>query len=215
MKRPILYVITDTRIQSRYTHLELASMAQEGGADYVQYRDKRLLSLEERYRVAETIAHALKGSDTQFVINDHVEIATMLQAGLHVGQKDASPCSVRSRVRCLGLSTHSWEQAQQAQALPLDYMAVGPIFDTFTKENPSPTVGIQALSRIAKSSKHPVIAIGGITQERVLEVMNTGVRGVAVVSAVASQADPREATRQWRRLLDTWWMNQQSSLERA
>lgn len=193
-----LHVITDETLQSRFSHAELAGLAARGGADVVQLREKRPMDAAERLALAEAVRSALDGQPTRWLVNDHVEIALRAGAhGVHLGPRDLSPVAARRRLgpsAWIGATANDLETARRLDDEPIDYLGVGPVFGTTSKVNPAPVLGLAGLAAIVATVRHPVIAIGGITPERVAEVLDAGAHGVAVLSAVVSFADPAERT---------------------
>ena len=212
-----LHVITDETVQDRYTHVELARMAAEGGADVVQFREKRPRTTRELVETAREIAAALSGTTTRLVVNDRVDVALAAGAGaVHLGRDDLGVAAARAILgpaACIGGTAHSPEAALRLTRAAVDYLGVGPVFGTRSKANPAPVLGLDTLRAIAGSSSLPVIAIGNITAERVGDVLSTGAHGVAVLSAVVCSADPRAATRLVREAIDA--VGRSSALEGA
>ncbi|MFL6284963.1 MAG: thiamine phosphate synthase, partial [Pyrinomonadaceae bacterium] len=140
------------------------------------------------------------------IINDRADIALALGAdGVHLGQDDMPPEAARSLLgggAVVGFSTHGVEQAIAAARLPVDYIAVGPIFKTASKENPDPVVGLEGLRRVREAvGRLPLVAIGGVTRENVPSVLDAGADSVAVISALLNHEDPSEITRLTRDFL--------------
>ena len=194
-----LHVITDETIQSRFSHRALARMAFSGGADVVQYRDKRTIDAAERTEVARQLLTEA-GAAQRVIINDHAAVARQAFAhGVHLGQEDATPHQARSQlgVRAIvGKTANTLAQALAADADPeVDYIGVGPIYATDSKENPATVLGLEGLQVIATAVSKKVIAIGGITAARVKDVCAHGAYGVAVLSEVCCAEDPVAATR--------------------
>ncbi len=212
-----LHVITDETVQDRYTHVELARMAAEGGADVVQFREKRPRTTRELVETAREIAGALSGTTTRLVVNDRVDVALAAGAGaVHLGRDDLDVAAARAilgSAACIGGTAHSPEEAVRLTRSAVDYLGVGPVFGTRSKANPAPVLGLDTLQAIAGSNSLPVIAIGNITVERVGDVLSTGAHGVAVLSAVVCSADPRAATRFLREAIDA--VDRPSALEGA
>jgi thiamine-phosphate pyrophosphorylase len=202
----LLHVITDETVQRRFSHLEIATLAAEGGADVVQFREKRNLSRDELVAIATRIRKALASTGTRVVVNDHVDVAlTAAVPAVHLGRDDPDPAEVRRLLgpsALIGGTANSLEEAIRVAATPVDYLGVGPLYGTRSKAEAAPQLGIETLRRIVESVPKPVIAIGSITAARVGEVLETGAYGVAVLSAVVSSADPRDATRELRRAVD-------------
>jgi thiamine-phosphate pyrophosphorylase len=166
------------------SHVEQVRRLAAGGAQLVQIRAK-LAEGRALYDMVVAALAALRGTKTRLVVNDRVDVACAAGAdGAHVGQDDLPACAARELLgpnRLLGISTHTLEQARIASALPVDYVAYGPIFATRTKANPDPIVGLDGLSRVRAIVSTPLVAIGGITLERVPDVIAAGADSVAVI----------------------------------
>ena len=203
-----LHVITDATLQNRYTHAELARQVARGGASVVQFREKRPWTTRELVATAVSVRAALAGTGTALVVNDRADVAAAARAaGLHLGRHDLDPAAARRLLgtECLlGGTANSLEEAVRVGATDVDYLGVGPVFGTRSKADPAPALGLDGLRRIVAAVAKPVIAIGTLTAERVPEVMDTGVHGVAVLSAVVCDADPEAAARRFRAALDRW-----------
>jgi len=184
---PPIYPITDKRLSGKNTHLAIVRELIRGGAAIIQIRDKgtpvRQLLLDIR-RCAEYAA----GFDVKIIVNDRCDLAVLAGvAGVHLGQDDLPPAFAREvigRGAIVGFSTHSPAQARQANRLPVDYVAFGPIFATATKSHSSPVTGLAALRRVCRQSARPVVAIGGIGLEQVPAVREAGAASIAVISAI-------------------------------
>jgi thiamine-phosphate pyrophosphorylase len=194
MNLPKLYPITDARL-SGLSHAEQVARLAEGGATFIQLREKHL-SPREFYREAEAALDVVREhTDVRLIVNDRADIALALGAdGVHLGQHDLDPVAARRLLGenfIIGYSTHTVAQAIEAARLPLDYIALGPIFDTRTKENPDPTIGLDALrrARAAIDPSIPLIAIGGITHTNALAALHAGANSLALVSALLDTPD--------------------------
>ena len=196
-----LHVITDETLQERFTHVDLARLAAEGGADVVQFREKRPRTTADLVRTARQMARALTGSGVRLVVNDRVDVA--LGAGadaVHLGRDDLAPRLARKLMgesALIGGTANNLEQALRV-ATGVDYLGVGPVFGTRTKTNPATAIGIEGLRAIAEAVGKPLIAVGSITPERVADVLSAGAHGVAVASAVVTEHDPAKAARSFR-----------------
>lgn len=183
---PQLYPLTDTEI-SGLSHAEQVALFADGGATVVQLREKRATALQfyEQARLALEVA-LLRGVD--LIINDRVDIALALGLGVHLGQDDLPPEAARrvlGEEAVIGYSTHTVDQAVAAAKLPIDYLAIGPIFATATKENPSPVVGLDGLRAVREATGSlPLVAIGGITSANARDVLAAGADSVAIVSGL-------------------------------
>ncbi|HKP71265.1 MAG TPA: thiamine phosphate synthase [Pyrinomonadaceae bacterium] len=186
---PKIYPITDTRI-SGLSHVEQVRRLIAGGARFIQLREKHA-GADEFYNAAvESIAVARKHGAT-IIINDRVDLALATDAdGVHVGQDDLPPKEARGLIganKLVGFSTHSVAQAIAAIKLPIDYIAIGPIFGTTTKEDPDPVVGLDGLKSVREAiGEFPLVAIGGITRPTARSVLRAGADSVAIISDLLS-----------------------------
>jgi thiamine-phosphate pyrophosphorylase len=187
---PKLYPITDARL-SGLSHAEQVRRLSAGGATLIQLREKHLAA-REFYSEAEEALRVARSLGVRVIINDRVDIALALSAdGVHLGQDDLPPEAARALLgerAIIGFSTHSLEQAKKAAHLPVDYLAIGPIFETSSKENPDPVVGLDGLRRVRQAiGEIPLVAIGGIRLENVRETLKAGADSVAVISLLLSE----------------------------
>jgi thiamine-phosphate pyrophosphorylase len=199
---PKIYPITDTLI-SGLSHAGQIERLAAGGASLIQLREKRA-SPREFYQAAVEAMSVAGRLGVQIIINDRVDIAIAVKAdGIHLGQDDLPPDRARRLLgesRIIGLSTHSLEQALAADSAPVDYVAIGPVFQTSTKDKPGAAVGLEAVSEIRRHISKPLVAIGGITLETARAVIEAGADSVAVIADLLSARDISERT---RRLLDS------------
>lgn len=190
---PKIYPITDTRL-SGLSHAEQVKQLIDGGAELIQLREK-VAEPREFYRdslQAVTIAHA---SGVKVIINDRVDIALAVGAdGVHLGQEDIPPDAARELLgesAIIGFSTHSERQAIASAGFPVDYIAIGPVFATTTKQNPDALVGVEGVkSVVAVAGDMPIVAIGGITLENAEDVVGAGVVAIAVISGLFASTAP-------------------------
>ncbi len=198
---PRLYPITDARLNG-LTHAEQVERLSAGGASLLQLREKHA-SPREFYSEAEKALRVARNHGVRLIINDRADVALALGAdGVHLGQDDLPPAAARSLLgeqAVIGFSTHNLEQALEATRLPIDYLALGPIFPTASKDNPDAVVGLEGLRRVREAlPRTPLVAIGGITLENAAEVIAAGADSVAVISALLSEPLQIEArTRDW------------------
>jgi thiamine-phosphate pyrophosphorylase len=194
---PRLYPITDVRL-SGLTHAEQVARLAAGGATLVQLREKRT-SPREFYDAALEAIKVARRLGVLVIINDRVDIAIAAGAdGVHVGQEDLPVDSARKLLgpdRIVGFSTHNLEQAVAADSLPVDYIAIGPVFETPTKEKPDPVVGLDGVGSVKRRISKPLVAIGGITLERAPSVIQAGADSVAVISDLVAGRDIAERAR--------------------
>lgn len=201
---PRLYPITD-RSLSGLSHAGQVARLCEGGARLVQLREKHL-SPREFYREAEEALRVARSFGAKLIINDRADVALALAAdGVHLGQEDLPPEAARSLLGegvVIGFSTHGVAQAAEAAGLPVDYVAIGPVFATSSKERPDPVVGLEGVRRAREAvGSVPLVAIGGITAESAPEVLEAGADSVALIGALLAVADPAEITRLTRDFL--------------
>jgi thiamine-phosphate pyrophosphorylase len=199
---PKLYPITDVRL-SGLSHAEQMVRLCEGGATLAQLREKNL-SPREFFKQAEEAMRVAREHGVRIIINDRVDIALALKAsGVHLGQNDLPPGAARRVLgdkAIIGFSTHNIEQAIRAAKLPVDYVAIGPIFATSTKKNPDPAVGLLGLRQARKAvGEIPLVAIGGISRENASECLAAGADLVALISALISE--PAEISIRTKQLL--------------
>lgn len=187
-----LYALTDGRLSQGRPLKEVAESLLAGGIKILQYREKHLPGkkmLEECRMLREMTAAA----NACFIVNDHVDIAILSGAdGVHLGQDDLPAREVRRLVGAgmiVGLSTHSPQQARQAEQSGVDYIGVGPIFPTNTKEDVVAPVGFEYLEWVAKNITLPFVAIGGIKTHNIAEVVKHGAKCCALVSEFVGAPD--------------------------
>lgn len=192
-----LHVITDQTVQDRFTHAKLAGYAVEGGAGAIQYRDK-ILGTREAIETARTLKQICSAAGVPLIVNDRVDIAMAVDAdGVHLGRKDLPIAAARMLLgpeKIIGGTAGTYEEALQVHEAGADYIGFGHIFPTRSKDKPSPPVGLDTLKEICTRIEIPVIAIGGITQQNVEQVIMAGAFGAAVIGAVCAQKDPEAAT---------------------
>ncbi len=192
-----LYVIVDPQRTRGRDPVEIARLALAGGAQVIQWRDK-LRDKGEQIAQAQAVRDLCRGCHALFIVNDHVDLGLALSAdGAHLGQKDLPASLVRPWVAdgfLLGVSSNTVEEARQAERDGADYVAVGAIFPTKTKEVTRPA-SLGRLREVKAAVKVPVVAIGGIEEGNVREVIAAGADAVAVISAVCLADDVEAAAR--------------------
>ena len=209
MKKPIprLHVITDESLQTRHSHVELAQFAVEGGADAIQFREKRLKTTRELIETAIAVAGVCEASNACFIVNDRVDVAASLKpCAVHLGRDDLPVNLARSILGLevlVGGTANSLQEALKVQQSEVDYLGVGPVFGTTSKAKPSPDLGLENLERICDAVSLPVIAIGNIHPENVRDVLAAGASGIAVLSGVVCQEDVTGSTRSYVEALDS------------
>jgi thiamine-phosphate pyrophosphorylase len=180
MKLPPFYPVLDA---DRVPAVPAAEALLEAGARILQFRHKSFFSrkaFEEARRISELCRHA----GALFVVNDRADIAKLLDAALHLGQDDLAPADARRILpapNIIGFSTHNEQQLRAGDREPVDYLAIGPIFATKSKQNPDPMVGLDRLRAWRSLTRKPLVAIGGITRESAPQVFEAGADSVAVI----------------------------------
>jgi thiamine-phosphate pyrophosphorylase len=202
-----LHVLTDFVFQQRFSHAELATQAAAGGADMVQFRQKSG-SIRTRLWAAERTAAACRTAGVPLLIDDDVDLALAAEAaGVHLGQGDL-PVDVARRIlgaeAVIGATVTTVAEAHAAEAAGASYLGFGPVFPTQSKRNPASVKGLEGLAEVCAAVAVPVIAIAGITPERVRSVLEAGAHGVAVMTAITTAPDPTRATATFREEIDAW-----------
>ena len=199
----LLYGVTDRGNLHGKTLLLQVEESLKGGVTLVQLREKHL-SFEEFLEEAKEMKELCHKYGVPLLINDNVEICIEIGAdGVHVGQKDMEAGAVREKLgkdKIIGVSARTVEQAMAAQNAGADYLGVGAVFSTSTKEDAKP-LDHEILKAITKAVDIPVVAIGGISSENVSQLKGTGIDGVAVVSAIYGKENPKEAAENLKRLV--------------
>lgn len=181
--------------------LAAAEELRAAGVTLLQYRNKKgsaRLILEAARQIKASV-----GGEVRLIMNDRADLCLGAEFdGVHVGQDDLSPEGARRVIgpdRWLGVSTHNPEQLREADSSPADYVAIGPVFSTSSKERPDPIVGLAGVSRARQLTRKPLVAIGGITRANALEVVAAGADAVAVISDLLP--DPRKSAKEFLRIL--------------
>ena len=206
MKLPAFYPILDA---DRVSAIPAAEALLDAGARILQFRHKSFFS-RSAFQDASRIAELCRSAGALFVVNDRADIAMLLNAGLHLGQDDLAPADARRILPAgtiIGFSTHNEDQLRAADLEPVDYLAIGPIFATGSKQNPDPVVGLDRLRALRTLTSKPLVAIGGITRELAPQVFEAGADSVAILGdllpdvraraeewiAISARADARDA----------------------
>ncbi len=192
-----LYVVLDSAVLGGRSHVAVAGALIKAGVTVIQLRDK-VTPKRDLLALARELAELCRRNGVLFIINDHLDIALASGAdGLHVGQSDL-PAEVARRLlpldRILGVSAASVEEARSAEEAGADYLGVGCVFPTTSKEGASP-VGVETVRQIRQATRLPLAAIGGISAANVAEVVAAGADALCVISAVLNAADPGMAAR--------------------
>lgn len=199
---PKFYPILDPEIAARHgvDPVTAAEQILEGGAQILQFRHKGFF-LREVLAQLERVAELCHDAGVLFVVNDRADLAAITGAALHLGQDDLTPSAARKVVgttSIIGFSTHNEHQLRAAAAEPANYLALGPIFGTSSKNNPDPVVGINELRRLRPLTGRPLVAIGGITSTNASSVLAAGADSVAIIGDLfAGGANVRTRTEEW------------------
>jgi thiamine-phosphate pyrophosphorylase len=199
---PRLYPILDAGfLLNSETIIAAARELMSAGCTLLQYRNK-----PGNARVTLEQARALKkylGNSLRLIMNDRADLCLAADFdGVHIGQDDLSPEAVRAMIgpdRWLGVSTHNPEQLREADLTSADYLAIGPVFATSSKEKPDPVVGLEGVRRARALTRKPLVAIGGITRANAASVIEAGADSVAVISDLLR--DPRKSAEEFFRIL--------------
>ncbi|MGD0569088.1 MAG: thiamine phosphate synthase [Candidatus Sulfotelmatobacter sp.] len=204
---PRLYPIVDAAFFSSTE--DLAVFAQEliaGGCTLLQYRNKSgnaRVMLEQACELHKLSRARAPAPHIRLIMNDRADLCLIAEFdGVHVGQDDLLPESVRSIIgpeRWLGVSTHNPEQIKEADRTSADYLAIGPVFSTSSKANPDPVVGLEGVRRARQLTRKPLVAIGGITRANAASVIEAGADSVAVISDLLRE--PRKSAEEFFRVL--------------
>ena len=202
---PRLYVILDAALLT-IPESESARQLVDVGVRLLQYRNKTASS-RDMLESSKRLSAELMPRRVTFIVNDRADVAALSGAsGVHVGQVDLGGEEARAIVgpsKLVGISTHNRAQFEQAAATSADYIAVGPVFSTFTKSNPNPVIGTEFIRQVRPLTDKPIVAIGGITLERAAEVVRAGADSVAVISDILRAREPGARARRYVEMLET------------
>lgn len=186
--------------------LHVLEEALKGGVTIFQFREKGLNALQGDAYVefAKQCQTLCKQHNVPFIVNDDLELAVKLDAdGLHIGQDDSAVETARQAMagKILGVSVHSFDEAEQAIQAGADYVGIGPIFATTSKDDAEPPCGTDFLQQVvARYPSLPIVGIGGITADNAKQVLTTGIDGIAVISAISLDNNPFEAAQNLAKL---------------
>lgn len=194
-----LHVITDTELQDRFSHLELANLAIAGGADTIQFRQKSG-STRKMIETARQMKQLCTSSGVVFIVNDRLDVAIASASdGVHLGQDDFPIPLAREILgdaKIIGGSAVTLDEAKKCLSEGADYVGFGPVYPTTSKADAGPVTGIELMQEVIDKVPLPIIAIGGVNKDNTAEVMQAGAYGIAVISAVCCEQNPEEATRE-------------------
>ncbi len=200
-----LYVITADLPEQNTTHLDVAKEAIRGGATVVQIREKKADS-RELLRLAYEIKKLTEQAQIPFIINDRLDVCLAVDAdGVHLGQQDM-PVEVARRLlgsqRIIGVSATNLREAIEAEQQGADYLGVGPIFLTPSKDDAAEPMGLDGLRAIRRNVRIPLVAIGGICKENIDQVLRAEADGIAVISAITGASDRKKAAQDLLNIID-------------
>jgi thiamine-phosphate pyrophosphorylase len=205
-RAPSLYLVTDRRRTAGRPLLEIVERALDGGADGVQLREKDL-SGAELVRLATALRRLTERYGARLLVNDRIDVALAADAdGVHLPQDGIPPAAARELLgpgRLIAVSTHSSTEVSAAVGGSADFVVFGPVYATPSKAAYGPPRGVRELAGAAAASRVPLLAIGGITRDRIDEVLGAGARGIAVISALLEADDPADAARELAARLGT------------
>lgn len=180
--------------------VQTTQVAVANGVTAVQLRSEQAYDRRDWYQAALALKEVLAETTVPLLINDQVDVAMAVQAdGVHVGQSDLPVDVVRKLIgteKLIGLSVSNASQMQSVPWEQVDYLGIGPIYPTNSKSDAAPVLGVEQLQKLVQSKQCPAVAIGGINRSNITQVMQTGVDGVAVISAICAQPDVGAATQQ-------------------
>jgi thiamine-phosphate pyrophosphorylase len=199
-----LYLVTDHALSKGRPVAWIVEQAVMGGVTMVQLREKNI-STRDFLNKAIDLKKLLTPYGIPLIINDRLDIALAADAdGLHIGQSDM-PYHIARQIlgndKIIGLSVETIAQAKEANLLDVDYIGLSPVFSTNTKTDINTPLGLEGIAIIASFSRHPMVAIGGINAENTPAILKAGAHGVAVVSAIVSAEDVKEAARQLKKVI--------------
>jgi thiamine-phosphate pyrophosphorylase len=200
-----LHVLTDYHLQQKHAHAELARMAVRGGADTIQFRQKHG-GIQNILIEARKVAQVCRDASIPLVVDDRVDVTQAIGAtGVHLGQNDFPVDAARSILgsdALIGATATKTEQVVEAYEMGADYIGFGPVFPTTSKRNPKSVKGPEGVRDASDAVPIPLIAIGGITHDRVRIALEAGAHGVAVLSAICTAKNPERATARFRAAID-------------
>ncbi|MFC1858975.1 thiamine phosphate synthase [Thermodesulfobacteriota bacterium] len=200
-----LYLVTDRRIAGDRDIVDIVRAAIQGGATVVQMREKKATT-NEMITLGRALSEITQAAGVPLIINDRIDVALAINAdGVHVGPPDDMPASLARQIlgpnRILGVSAESPEIARQAARDGADYIGVGDVYGTGSKEDAGKPIGLTGLKSVIAASVLPVVGIGGIDHSNAAGVIEAGADGVALISAVVGSQNPEKAARELRQTI--------------
>jgi thiamine-phosphate pyrophosphorylase len=199
-----LYLVTDRTLSQGRDIEWIVKEAVEGGVTMVQLREKDC-STRDFIELAIRLKKSLLSHHIPLIINDRLDVALAADAdGLHIGQSDMPYQMARhlfGKNKIIGLSVENMEQARQANSIDVDYIGISPVFNTATKTDTSAPFGLEGIREVMSFSNHPAVAIGGVNLLNTANIMEAGSNGIAVVSAICSANDPKQAALELKKII--------------
>lgn len=200
-----LYCLTCEEYSLGRKNIDVVREILEAGVRIIQYREKKK-SMREKYHEAIKIRDLTAQYNALLIVNDHLDLTKIVEAdGVHIGQEDY-PVEVAKEFLdenfIIGLTTHTKEQVMEALKKGADYIGLGPIFPSYTKEKPHPPIGIEILEWTIKNVYIPVVAIGGIKESNINEILKIGAKCIAMVTEIVSSPNIYEKTRKIIHILE-------------
>jgi thiamine-phosphate pyrophosphorylase len=200
-----LHVLTDFHLQQQRSHADLARLAVRGGADTVQFRQKHG-GIQNILIEARKVAKVCRDASVPLIVDDRIDVSQAIDAeGVHLGQQDFPVDEARALLgpdTIIGATATKPEQVVEAYEMGADYVGFGPVFPTTSKRNPKSVKGTEGVRDASEAVPIPIIAIGGITHDRVRPTLEAGAHGVAVLSAICTAKNPERATARFRAAID-------------
>lgn len=199
-----LYLVTNRENKSKENFLKIIEESIKGGVTLIQLREKTV-STQEFFNIATNVKEITKKYNVPLIINDRIDIALAIDAeGVHIGQDDM-PTKIARKIigpnKILGVSVHNLKEAKKAEENGANYLGVGAIFTTTTKDDAN-DVSIKTLKRITESVDIPTVAIGGINLENANQLKNTKIAGFSVVSAIMEAKEPKIASKKLKEIYE-------------
>lgn len=200
-----LHVLTDFHLQQQRSHAELARLAIRGGADSIQFRQKHG-GIQNILVEAKRVAQVCTDASIPLIVDDYLNVMQAVDAaGIHLGQQDFPLDDARSVLgpdAVIGATATKTEQVVEAYEQGADYVGFGPVYPTTSKRNPKSAKGPEGVEAASEAVPIPIIAIGGITHDRVRPTLEAGAYGVAVLSSICTAKNPERATARFRAAID-------------
>lgn len=200
---PRLYAIMDSLLVPPGGAVEVTEALLRAGVRLLQYRHKGPFS-RRHWEECRRLAEMAREAGAIFIVNDRADMALLAGAdGVHLGQDDLRPEAARrilGDLKLIGFSTHNQAQAREAQDLPVDYVAIGPVLPTVTKEHPDPVIGLEGVFAARRVTTKPLVAIGGLTRQNAKQALDAGADAVAVARDLLSAPDVEERAREFLKI---------------